>query len=171
MDEDLDRVLIFSVLDANRNALLNTKSYAAAQNLCDSVTWIDDGPDIRLVWKTDVSDTLNVADVPNAHLSMIVHITEDDCFIMADSAWQGPSEIAPTFADIMLTCTGSAPPFLGVYSDFFEIVNNLSQIIRMTDDRAPTSRGLMTGEYRDWKIMLQHKPFLVGYLRVYRMGY
>jgi hypothetical protein len=131
MTHNPEHTLLLAVLQANQDALLNTDTYAAARNICDMVTWIDDGTDIRLVRKTDVTNIHNLADIPNVHLSMIVHISEQDCFVMADSAWQGPSQIAPTFGDIKLTCTGSAPPFPDVYNDFFGIVRNLSEIIRM----------------------------------------
>jgi hypothetical protein len=156
---------LVSLLNAERVALSSLKSYAAARNLPDLVTWINDGTDTRLVFKSDLENASNLAYVRNAQLSMIVQVTEEDCWIMADSAWRGPTEVAPEFSDITLTCTGGAPPYLGLFDDFLEVVNNLEHLVRMAGDRRPVSTGVIMRDCRDRrdrKIMFQHKPFLVS---------
>jgi hypothetical protein len=120
---------------------------------------------LNLCFKSDLENAGDLTRVRNAHLSMIVEVTEEDCWIMADSAWRGPIEAAPEFSDITLTCTGGAPPYYGLFDDFQEVVNNLEHLVRMTGDRHPVATGVIMcdcRDRRDRKIMFQHKPFLVS---------
>jgi hypothetical protein len=160
-DEDQQ---VLAALRRERTALANRKFYAGTRNLCDSLTWIDDGSSTRLVWKADVEGINDLTRVANAHLAMIVEVTWEDCWIMADAAWRGPIDAAQSFSDIRLTCTGGPPPYEGLDMDFVDVVDNLLKIVRMTGDFPPVTSGFMTREGNDWKINLQHVPFLVSQL-------
>ena len=129
--------------------------------MCDSLTWIDDGTNTRLVWKADVESINDLTRVSNAHLAMIVEVTQEDCWITADAAWRGPIEGAQSFSDIRLTCTGGPPPYEELHTDYLDVVDNMVKIVRMSGDFPPVASGFMRRERKEWKIIFQHVPFLV----------
>ena len=136
--------------------------------------WLKDGRRHRLVWKEDVAkaDDLfkaSIADghaplatiIPNAELSMIVTITDDDCWLMADGAWRGPSEYARAFSDIKLTCTGAAPSYSYLLQDFNAAVANIEHFMKRSDTYGAKRVGLLVGMDGAKKIRFRHVPFVV----------
>ena len=152
--------------------MASQKSYAASPQLRDLVTWTKDGRRHRLVWKEDVhrADDLyksSVADghspvaanIPSAVLSAIVLITDDDCWLMADGAWRGPSDYAASFADIKLTCTGAPAPYPFLQQDFTATVANLEHFMKKSDGAKKVGVILMQDGFK--KIRFRHVPFVV----------
>jgi hypothetical protein len=167
--EDGDQMPKAGQLDANmraaRDTLANTRNYCGNRGLAKLLTWIDDGSRRRLVWRDDVEDTTDLDQIPNAHLSLIVNIDDQDCWLAADGAWRGPSPEAPTFADITLSCFGGAPPVPYLVDDFEEAMGNIDDIIRMAGDRRPRYRGLIVADTGEKRLGLNHNPFVVHSVR------
>jgi hypothetical protein len=92
----MSTIMVSSKLLAEQDSILNATNWAGGLNLCEDLRWIRDGTHSRLVWKRDITKSLNLATVanrfnyaivPNAHLAMVVQLTENDFWMMADSAW------------------------------------------------------------------------------------
>ena len=160
-----------------RDALAATPSYIASAQVRDQLTWLKDGRRHRLVWKKDVAraddlykssiangDTPAATTVSNAELSMIVAITDDDCWLMADAGWRGPSDYTPSLSDIKLTCTGVAPAYTYLEQDFNAALNNIEHFMKMSDG---TKRvGLLVTANNVKKIRFRHVPFTVSLIFV-----
>jgi hypothetical protein len=154
---------IISRLQYEKNVNGNTRTYLAGLNRPDEyLTWIKDGSYERLVWKFDLAYATDTADVRNARLTMFVRITHDDFWMMSDAGWRGPTEDAPTFADITLTCTAAAPRWIGLDNDFDNALRNLKDIVRIAGEHPPSVAGLIMQEKEQRKIILRHSPFIVG---------
>jgi hypothetical protein len=162
---------------AERDNISNATNWAGALDLCENLSWISDGTHSRLAWKRDIASSLNLAKVanryeyaivPNAHLAMVVQLTENDFWMMADSGWRGPTDLAPAFADINLTCTAAAPPLdptctalTVLRDDFHDIFSNMQDIVRLSGDNQLSGKGFLLEENGEKKIILHHAPFIV----------
>ena len=148
-----------------RESLAVSPSYAASTKLRDAVTWMKDGRRNRLVWKTDVQqandsykacvaegDEPSPANVPNAGLSMLVLITDDDCWLAADAGWRGPSQFAPSLANIKLTCTGAAPPYALLQQDFNVAIANIEHLMKKSDGYGAKRVGVLVPQDNPKKI-------------------
>jgi hypothetical protein len=169
--EDQDHLVEEDELNARmraaRNAFACTRNHCAYPGLAKLLTWInDDGPRRRLVWRDDVADTTDLNQIPNAHLSLMIHIDEQDCFLAAHGGWRGPSTEAPTFADISLSFAGGPPPVTYLLDDFLEAMSNIDDIIRLAPDFPPSYKGLVVKDTGEKRIVFHHTPFLVRASRI-----
>jgi hypothetical protein len=78
------------------------------------------------LYKSSVADgnSPDATYIPNAILSIIVYITDEDFWLMSDGAWRGPSDYSSAFADIKLTCTGTGHPYPFLQEDFNAAIAN-----------------------------------------------
>ncbi|KAJ6559049.1 hypothetical protein DFH09DRAFT_517339 [Mycena vulgaris] len=93
--------------------------------------------------------------------SMIVLITPADFFAMPCARWNGPTEMAPTFAHAKMTFTGKAPEKnQRLKKDFHAAHSTLEKICKLaqTSD-AHTRQGLFAPLCNVPKLRFTHRPF------------
>jgi len=72
--------------------------------------------------------------VQPAILSGIVRLTHEDFRLSSDGYWRGPTNIAPTMADVALSCTGAPPQHRRLAAEFENVVGNVNMLINQTRD-------------------------------------
>ncbi|KAJ6559052.1 hypothetical protein DFH09DRAFT_1364842 [Mycena vulgaris] len=93
--------------------------------------------------------------------SMIVLITPADFFAMPCARWNGPTDLAPTFAHAKMTFTGKAPENnLPLERDFHAAHSTLEKICKLTQTSdAHTRQGLFAPLCNVPKLRFTHRPF------------
>jgi hypothetical protein len=127
---------------------MTTRGEVLVEDISDSTANNDDGMTIP----------------PQALLSTIVYITEDDFWLSSDGYWKGPTQYCQTLADLKITCTGRAPHRGSLKREFATAIQTLEDVMRsaLTEEykiKPVTVHSAATGEV---KIKFRHKVFEVS---------
>jgi len=99
----------------------------------------------------------------HALLSAVVQITHEDFWMMSCGRWKGPTTVCREFADVKLTCTGTAPNDSVFRRDFPTVLANLNHLMALSSTGFSLKKGLMVpSRGRTQKIRLRHVLFEPG---------
>ena len=151
--------------DARQVAMAQTGDfYLGTQSVREGVTWLTDGRHKRLVAISSLADPSPDEVIPNAVLSVIVHITKRDCWLVPDTTWNSQSMFSKKFSDIKLTFTGCAPgptnsqPNL----DFLTAIANLTHFMDEAQTQGAQQQRIFVQHIVGQKIKFHHTPFVVS---------
>ena len=164
-----------SILAPLRNRLLDSGLYLASASFQDTVTWYDEGRRKRLVEKAEVAAVeeryraalatdrvLPTAQPRDAISSVIVHITDEEFWLMPEGGFRGPPESVATLGDLQLSCTGRAPDVAYLRHDFEAALNNLEYVINVGARENAVTSGLVVEREGVKKLEVRHIPFVVS---------
>jgi hypothetical protein len=126
-----------------RDLLMAEGFYIGDSTFRHDVVWLRVGKADHLVVKSDatayddamkefaldMSATAAPSPPQPVPLSAIVHIPEGDFWFASCAMWKGPTQAAPTFADIKPSFTGQAPMHDPIRADFTEVIANIKWLM------------------------------------------
>jgi hypothetical protein len=167
-------MILQAKLKVLRDRLFLSGSYMACPHIQNDFVWQKDGRCHRLVPKkaaelADAAYTAQVAagvdpsveSVDLAPLAIIIHVTDDDFWLMPDALWRGPTDAAKTFSGIKLTCTGVAPPYNLLIQDYKAATATIEGLMKQVEIPGSNRAGVFMLRGGVKKLRFRHVPFLV----------
>jgi hypothetical protein len=153
------------LLDARQVAMAQTDDfYLGTQTVRNRVTWLTDGRHKRLVATSSLANPAPDEVIPSAILSIIVHITKRNCWLMPDQTWNTQSMFAKKFSDIKLTFTGCVPGPVNSQPnlDFVITAANLTHFMDNAQIKGAQQQHILVPHLIGQKIKFRHTPFVVS---------
>ena len=140
---------------------LSSDFYLGVASIRKGLTWHKEGRRHHLVSKSDLAEANPDDDVTGAVLSLIVHITKRDRWLMPDASWTTSSSFGKKFADIKLSFSGCAPPHTELNHDFAVGLDNLTYLMHIIQTEGAEQMSILSQHLASQKIKFRHTPFLV----------
>jgi hypothetical protein len=136
--------------------------YLGVASVRAGLTWHKDGRRHRLVSVAALQAANADDDVPCAVLSLIVHITKRDCWLVPDASWTASTSYGKKFAEIKLTFQGCAPSDSQLTQEFNIGVGNLTYFMNLIQTEGADQMRILSQHLSAQKIKFRHGPFVVS---------
>ena len=136
--------------------------YLGVTSVREALVWHKDGRRHRLVSKSALAEANPDDEIPCAILSLIVHITKRDCWLVPDASWSTLGSFGKKFADIKLTFHGCAPLDSQLNQEFVIGTRNLTHFMDIIQTEGADHMRILSQHLAGQKIKFRHAPFVVS---------